>query len=352
MDSKETEYKSKSGKIKIQSPSNIAIVKYWGKKDIQIPVNPSISFSLKNSVTKTTIDYQFNKDQSDFDFIFRFQNNRNKTFEEKIHQFFIRINSFFPWLTQFKLNINSDNTFPHSSGIASSASSFSALAISLSEIHQKITGEKIQSELVSEIARLGSGSACRSVYGGWNLWGQTEQSPNSSNKFAVNINNQIHPAFQNIQDSILLVSSDKKAISSTVGHQLMENHPYKQGRIQQANNNINTLIDTLKTGDLNSFIEITESEALSLHGLMMSSSPGYTLLLPNSLNIVQQIREFREQYNIPVCFTIDAGPNMHVLYPESNKKEVQEFIQTKLVRYCDNAQVIHDEIGEGPVAIS
>lgn len=351
MKHKTTAYLKKEGIVTYSCPSNIAIVKYWGKTGVQIPVNPSLSFSLKHSVSQTSVSYLFNPDKEGSIFSFYFEQKRNEKFEQKLKVFFERIWDFFPWLNRYNLKIESQNTFPHSSGIASSASSYAALALCLSKIHQQITGIELTLEEISNLARLGSGSACRSVYGGWNTWGEFAM-VKSSNLYASHIHAQIHPYFTDIQDTILIVSKDKKEVSSTAGHQLMEQHPYKSGRIQQANEHMLRLMQALKTGDWNAFVEITESEALSLHGLMMSSTPGYTLLLPNSLQIVQLIRKFREQNEIPVCFTIDAGPNIHVLYPAQNKKEVNKFIQGTLLPYCDDKSFINDELGPGPAEIN
>jgi diphosphomevalonate decarboxylase len=334
------------GKVSCQSPSNIAIVKYWGKSGIQLPLNPSISFTLKNAITSTSITYQYQKNQNDLSFDLLFENKTAPSFELKLSTFLKRTLDVFPWLTDYYLHIESTNTFPHSSGIASSASSYSALAILLAEIHQKITGETLGKNQVSNIARLGSGSACRSVYGGWNTWGESAILKNSSQEYAINLNKEIHPIYQTIQDTILIVSRDIKKTSSTAGHQLMDSHPYKTGRIKQAFDHTQQLYDALKTGDIKTFIEISEAEALSLHALMMSSTPGFTLLSPNSLHIIKEIRNFRENHHIPICFTIDAGPNIHILYPQENKKTVHEFIESKLMKYC--VQKIDDEIGSGP----
>ncbi|MGQ1784981.1 MULTISPECIES: diphosphomevalonate decarboxylase [unclassified Saccharicrinis] len=347
----EPHHSNVEGSVHFTSPSNIAIVKYWGKRDIQIPINPSVSFSLKHSITDTSIHYRFIPDQNNISFNFMFEGSKNMTFEKKLVVFFDRISETFPWLLTCHLTIESRNTFPHSSGIASSASSYAALALCLSKIHFQITGETISTEHISNVARLGSGSACRSVFGGWNSWGESKIS-NSSNMYAVHLHGDIHPSFKNIQDTILIVSKDKKTVSSSVGHELMDVHPYKNGRIQQACNNTNNLLQILKSGDWDAFAALAESEALSLHALMMSSAPGYTLLLPNSLSIVQHIRLFREQNNIPVCFTIDAGPNIHVLYPAANKKQVQEFILRNLMQYCVQQNLIHDELGDGPAEIT
>ncbi len=334
-------YLQENGIVSKNSSANIAIVKYWGKRAIQLPLNPSISFSLKHCITTTKIKYSINKKLNDYSFNFLFENKPNLKFEEKLVLFFKRIERHLPWLMNLHLNIESSNTFPHSSGIASSASSYSALAIALAEINLQITGETLSSSIISEIARLGSGSACRSTQSGWNLWGASDiEGSNDHN--SIEINSKVHHSFKTIQDTVLIVSNEQKQISSTTGHQLMENHPYKEARIQQAKNNVNQLLQALANGDWDLFIEIAELEALSLHGLMMSSTPGYTLLLPNSLTIISKIREFRASTKIPVCFTIDAGPNIHVLYPESNKTEVLEFIERDLKKYCINNLLIND----------
>ncbi len=337
------DYKQKEGKVFSQGPSNIAIVKYWGKKEVQLPFNTSVSFSLDKCLTNTSINYYSCKKLDEYSFSFLFDDKPNPNFEIKLKQFFNRIIDLLPWLKHFHLDIKSSNTFPHSSGIASSASSYSALAIALSEMHVQITGESLSPEIISEIARLGSGSACRSTHKGWNLWGKINEHE-SNDRYAVSINNEVHEAFNNIQDTILIVSNKQKEISSTVGHQLMNNHPYKEARINQANNNTLLLLNALKHGNWELFLEIAESEALSLHGLMMSSKPGYTLLLPESLQIITKIRAFRESSKIPVGFTIDAGPNIHIIYPDTNKKEVLEFIETELSIHCQDKLYIQDKI--------
>ncbi len=343
-------YINKQGQVSFTSPSNIAIVKYWGKTEVQIPVNPSVSFSLKHSITETQIAYRYNPEQSSLNFELLFEGKENKRFENKLVTFFNRIHETFPWLVKFHLNITSKNTFPHSSGIASSASSYGALALCLGKIHSQITGTTLSIETISYIARLGSGSASRSVLGGWNTWGKSKLT-NSNNTYAINLDKQIHASFKNIQDTILIVSGDEKPISSTHGHKLMENHPYKTGRIAQANDNTNNLFEILKSGNWDKFISLAESEALSLHGLMMSSSPSYTLLSPSSLHIIQLIWAFREKNDIPVCFTIDAGPNIHVLYPAANKIQVREFILSNLIQHCAQHKYINDELGNGPIEI-
>jgi diphosphomevalonate decarboxylase len=128
----------------------------------------------------------------------------------------------------------------------------------------------------------------------------------------------------------------------------MEGNPYAPARYAQANENIKTLLAALKSGDLDTFINITESEALQLHALMMCSHPSYILMKPNTLNLINEIREFREETKIPLCFTLDAGPNVHLLYPEREAEKVEYYIRNVLVDYCDHDRWIADHVGDGP----
>jgi diphosphomevalonate decarboxylase len=131
----------------------------------------------------------------------------------------------------------------------------------------------------------------------------------------------------------------------------MEKNPYAKIRYQQANLKLKQLMVVLKNGDLNEFIRITESEALELHALMMLSESNYILFRPNSLAIIEKIRQFRAETRIPVCFTLDAGPNIHLLYPESAIEDVKNFIRDELLKFCEHKQWIHDRIGKGPVQL-
>lgn len=326
------------------APSNIAIVKYWGKKGIQEPVNPSISFTLNNAITTTSVEFQ-PLDQA-LEIEFYFETNRREDFEPKLKVFIEHAKPFLPFLQKGHLTINSSNTFPHSSGIASSASSMAALAKCFCDIQNQITPSGIytDSTTLSSIARLGSGSAARSFSQGWCLWGKTSALEMGSDNYAVSINETVHPIFQDIRDAILIIENGKKKVSSSAGHQLMDQHPYRAGRISQANANTNRLLDTLTSGDFEAFATICEEEALSLHGLMMSSRPGYTLLAPESLIAIERIRKFRENKKVPITFTIDAGPNIHVLYPPSAATVVEAFIRDELSSLCPNHTVLFDYV--------
>lgn len=328
-----------------EAPSNIAIVKYWGKKAIQTPINPSISFSLSKAKTITNIQYTHSPNPLTIEFLF--ESHKKPEFIPKLKTLTERLVNYLPFLKTGNLLVQSSNTFPHSVGIASSASSMASIAKALFEIQIQIKPQfdtSVKQNFISELARLGSGSACRSIINGWALWGKTAEVEESSDQYAIDINNGLHHNFQHLQDTILIIKKGEKKVSSSIGHQLMQQHPYKNGRIDQANKNISNLLTILRSGDFVQFARICEEEAMSLHGLMMSSSPSYTLLEPNSLLTINRIKEFRDKHSLPITFTLDAGPNIHVLYPLSISKRIDSFINEQLKPLCEDEQLIFDSI--------
>ena len=320
-----------------RSPSNIAIVKYWGKHGTQLPNNPSISFTLSNCFTETKITYSENESMS---FDFYFEGKENPAFKAKIEKYLNENRRYFSFLNNLDLKIESYNSFPHSSGIASSASSMSALIMCLLEIKYK--DAKIDLREASYLSRLASGSAARSVYPTMALWGKTPSLPESSDEYAIPIGEMINPVFKTYHDSILIVSSKEKSVSSRAGHSLMDNHPMAENRYATARKNTEDLLTILKQGDLEGFIRITESEANQLHDLMSTSTPSYTLKEPNTIRIIDEILNFRKDTGLPVCYTLDAGPNVHLLYPDSCSKEVHTFIEENLKNYCFDNKYIDD----------
>ncbi len=337
------------GKIGWSSPSNIALVKYWGKKGLQIPMNASLSFTLSKSLTETSLEFTPKKNEyQSIDFYF--DGIPNPKFASKTSAFFQRVINIFPFLQQLDFRIFSKNTFPHSTGIASSASGMSALALILCDIENQYFGSFASKEdfyrKSSYVARLGSGSACRSVYGNCSTWGSFPNSQTSSDLYATPLQFELHNCFKDYRDSIVIVDGSEKKVSSTDGHELMLSNPFARARTEQANNNLSKLLSVLQNGDAKEFNTIVENEALTLHSMMMTSNPAFILIKPNTLKIIERLWQFREDTAIPVCFTLDAGPNLHLLYPDKNKTEVLEFINS--VMSFTTGQVIHDCVGNGP----
>ncbi len=332
------------------APSNIALVKYWGKQEPQLPANPSISLTLNRCKTITTLGFTAKQANRNFSFDLLFEGQPKPDFRPKIQKFFERIAQYCPYLKQYHFTIDTRNTFPHSSGIASSASGMAALAVNIMSLEKALFPEMTEdyfNRKASFLARLGSGSACRSISGQVVVWGKHTEIADSSDLFGVPFSGKIHDNFKNFQDTILLVDKGEKQVSSTVGHELMNGHAFAQQRFAQAHENLSRVKFILETGDLDAFIQIVESEALTLHAMMMTSLPYFILMKPNTLEIINRIWKFRSQANIPVCFTLDAGANVHILYPENVSAAVLEFIQRELVGYCKNGEYICDGIGVG-----
>lgn len=334
-----------------QTPSNIALVKYWGKSNSQIPKNASISFTLNNCHTITTMAF-VKKETSAIEFKMFFEGKEKKEFKPKIIAFFKRVQEYCPYIFEYHMTINSENSFPHSSGIASSASGLSAIAMCLMSLEQEINPNLTQefvNKKASFLARLGSGSASRSIEGPLVVWGKHSEIAGSSDLFGVLFPYKVHAVFENYQDAILLVDKGEKKVSSTAGHDLMHAHPYAENRFIQANENIAKISEILQTGDVKAFINLVESEALTLHAMMLTSHPYFILMKPNTLEIIQKIWTYRSTKNSAICFTLDAGANVHVLYPMHEKKAINSFIKSELSSYCQKKQYIYDATGFGAI---
>lgn len=337
-----------------KAPSNIAIVKYWGKRGIQLPVNPSVSLSLKNSCTQTEVLLFPKTSTEDIQLKFLFEGKENEQFAARLMKYLIQTAPDFDFLWQYAVEIRSSNTFPHSAGIASSASSYAALALCLLSLHEKLeTGSVVPTfeffKKASELARLGSGSAARSLFPAWTIWGKSAAYTDSCDEFALPVKD-INPVFQNLCDKVIVVNPSVKKVSSSAGHARMNGHPFAEARILQANKNTKELLEVLKTGDFNAFAKIAEEEALTLHSLMMTSDKSFILLEPETLNVIKKVRQLRDEMNLQVCFTLDAGPNVHVLFPKVEQNNINDVIYREIIT-STGLTFIDDEAGQGPELI-
>ncbi len=344
------------GKVSWRSPSNLAIIKYWGKYGQQLPRNPSISITLDQAFTETTLAYAPKKGVDEgLALEFYFDNQPNEAFRQKLLKFLESITPIFPFLRQLELTIHSYNSFPHSAGIASSASAMSALALCLCSLEHQLLGtladDQAYRQKASFVARLGSGSASRSIYAKMAAWGESGEIPGSSNLYAVPYIEELHDIYKTCHDDILIASRSEKKVSSRAGHALMEGNLYAENRYQQARQRLHHLMEHLRSGDFDAFGRIAENEALTLHALMMTSNPSYLLMRPNTLNMIEAVRDFREDTKLPLYFSLDAGPNLHLLYPDEAASPIQDFIQSELKQYCENGEIIADKAGEGPLQL-
>jgi diphosphomevalonate decarboxylase len=322
-----------------RSPSNIAFVKYWGKKGHQLPANPSLSMTLRHCYTETRVRFE-PREASEGPAVELFlDGGRQEKFAAKIAGY-LRSLEALPWLADVRVTVDTRNTFPHGTGIASSASGLSAFALGLSDYLFHLSGVKVDFfKTASFLARLASGSACRSVYGGFVSWGE------ESDLYASPVD--VHSSLAHLRDSVLVVSGEEKAVSSTAGHGRMSDHVFSEARFAQARANYARTRAALAAGDLATVGVVLESEALALHAMMLTAPAPFTLLKPNTLAAIEMIWAFRRETQLPLFFTLDAGPNLHLIYPEVSQHKVRTFIAHELSPLAQT--VINDECGEGPV---
>ena len=335
------EFLTKDIEVFASCPSNIALIKYWGKYEGQIPANPSISFTLSNCKTETKMIFKSGEKFSVKTFL---AGKEETKFSEKIEKYFRSIEKYLLWILQGSFVIETENTFPHSSGIASSASGFGAIAKCLMEMDREFSGKDFfDVKKASFLARLGSGSACRSVYDGLVVWGDVNEVKGSSDLYAVKYpDEEIHPIFRDFNDYVLLIHEGQKSVSSTVGHGLMNTNPYAERRFQEARENFVPMKEILKSDDLQAFMKLVEHEALTLHAMMMMSDPAFILMQTGTLQVINRVWEFRKETNLPLFFTLDAGANVHLLFPSEKKAEISNFIETELLRYTQKGGIVRD----------
>lgn len=318
-----------------RSPANIAFVKYWGKKGHQIPANPSLSMTLKECTTETFVTFAPADNLKVELFL---DGVKEEKFGAKIQKY-IESLSDYSFLKNVHYTIKTKNTFPHGTGIASSASGLSAFALCLTDYLYAMNPGKDFFQDASNLSRLASGSACRSVYGGFTTWG--DESDLHASPF------EVHPELAHLKDSVLVISGEEKKVSSTAGHGRMGEHAFAEARYVQAKDNFKKMASALKSGDIEAMGRILESEALTLHAMMMTSPEAYTLLKPNTLAAIDKIWNFRRETKLPLYFTLDAGPNLHLIYPDYQQSKIKTFISNELTQFSE--KIIEDERGEGPV---
>ncbi|MDF2553295.1 MAG: diphosphomevalonate decarboxylase [Chryseobacterium sp.] len=337
-------YNISSETVSESCPSNIALIKYWGKYDNQIPANPSISYTLNHCKTNTAIEFLANETFSVQTFL---SGNEEAKFAGKIEKYFKNIEQYLPWILKGKYIIRTENTFPHSSGIASSASGFGAIAKCLMKLDETFSQKNSEEESLrkaSFLARLGSGSACRSLYNGLVVWGESDEVEGSSDLFAVKYPDaEIHDVFKDFNDWVLLIHEGVKSVSSTVGHGLMNTNPYAERRFQEAKENFVPMKEILKNGDLNSFIKLIEHEALTLHAMMMMSDPAFILMKTGTLEVINKIWDFRRETSLSLFFTLDAGANVHLLFPnDGSEDKIKTFIEAELLQHTQKNGMVKD----------
>jgi diphosphomevalonate decarboxylase len=344
-----------SGKIGWRSPYSLELIKHFGEREHRLPANPSLSMTLSEAFADVSVEYGFIETLSLPGVHCSLQGINDPDTEKKICSFVENAVVDIPVLKNLRMNINARVTPLHSSQSISLSPLYSSLALCLCSIEENIngtvTGPMDFYRKSSYLARLGSGNACRSVYGGYVTWGKSDDFAEFSNFYAHPFPFEVHPVFQQMEYNLLIISSEARKITDVTGHKLMKGHPYSGGRSDQARSNLNKLIQVLQSGDTNAFVSIIENEASSLHAMIMSSPEDVILLKPETIAIIERVRLFRDKNQVPVCFTLNASPNVHLLYPGTCKDQVSAFVEKELLSFCENKKMLSDRIGKGPEKI-
>ena len=311
--------------------SNIALVKYWGVVDeaLRLPANGSISLTLDAATTTTTVhfDSALHADAFALDG------------QPASGEILARVSAHLDRMRALAgvticANVESSNTFPASAGIASSASGFAALTAA----GTAALGLNLSPHQLSALARLGSGSACRSMIGGWAEWLPGTRHEDS---YAVQI---APPEYWDVRDLVAVVSQERKATSSAQGHTLARSSPLFAGRLRKVESTLPVVRKAILARDFHVLGALAEADALSMHAVMLTSRPPLVYWLPATLELIHAVQAWRAE-GAPCYFTIDAGPNVHVL----TLPETAEEIQTRLKAMSCVSRVIACAPGPCPV---
>ena len=301
---------------------NIAFIKYWGNRDdaLRIPMNGSLSMNLAGLETRTTVEFDPALTQDSLSL-----NGRPVTGPglARVSQLLDRVRAAAG--DHSLARVSSDNNFPTGSGIASSAAAFAALALAASAA----AGLDLDEAELSRLARSGSGSASRSIPGGFVEW-QAGDSHQSSYAFSI-----APPDHWQLADCVAVVSQTHKATGSTGGHALAPTSPLQAARVADAPRRLDICRKALLDKDFEAFAAVVEHDSNLMHAVMMTSSPNLFYWDPPTLAVMQAVQAWRSQGQ-QVCYTIDAGPNVHVLCAQ----DIQNKIQSQLLEISGVQKVI------------
>jgi len=312
-----------------QAPVNIALSKYWGKRDVilNLPTNSSVSISLPGLGTHTEIKKIDNiQDNNPYDKI-----SLNDVWLETTHPFAQRVTAFlnhFRETPNVQFEVITTNTVPTAAGLASSASGYAALVLALNDLFDW----QLKKQNLSLLARLGSGSASRSLFDGFAIWHQGQQD-DGLDSFAEPIETQ-WPEFC---VGLVEIDIEQKPISSTQGMQnTVETCELYQAWPEQANRDVQAVLQAIKNKDFSLLGKTAEHNALTMHATMIATWPPILYWQPNSVKAMQTVWKLREQ-GVEVYFTMDAGPNLKLLFLETQKPAIkQAFVNIKILEPFKN----------------
>jgi len=293
-----------------QSFANIAFIKYWGNRDniLRLPSNSSISMNLDGLYTRTTVSFQ---PSLPFDQLII---NGHEVMGHGLDRISYILDIIRGMANIYdRAEVMSENNFPSGAGIASSASAFAALALAGS----KAAGLNLSEPELSRLARRGSGSASRSIPGGFVEW---QMGTSDEDCFAFSI---AEPAHWDLVDCVAIVSAAHKKTGSTEGHSLAWTSPLQAARVADAPRRLEICRKAILERDFNSFAPIVELDSDIMHSVMMTSTPQLHYWKPASLDVMSCVRQWRAD-GMPVCYTVDAGPNIHILCPGTEAQTVEK----------------------------
>lgn len=311
--------------------TNIALIKYWGKRndELFLPMNSSLSLTLDAFYTDTEVvlDSDFT---SDTFFLNDVKQDEKET--EKITKF---LNLFRNEVNmETKACVKSYNHVPTAAGLASSASAFSALAGAMNQASDL----NLDPKTLSTYARRGSGSATRSIYGGFVEWYMGEDDL-SETSHAIPVDD----ASWDIGMIVIAVNTGRKKLSSRIGmKQTIATSPFYSSWVETATSDLTKMKDAIKQKDFITLGEITESNGMKMHATMLGAFPPISYWEPDSVKAIQTVKEIRGM-GIPCYVTMDAGPNVKVLCKASDMAKIEELLLKEFKR----EQIIPTTVGEG-----
>jgi diphosphomevalonate decarboxylase len=321
-------------KTTVKACSNIAFVKFFGKKDddLRLPMNSSISMNLSESYSVTTVEFLKNLSRDDIQMESVVLTDKEMG---RISTHLDRIRSL--GKSTLYAKVLTKNTFPKGSGIASSASGFAALTVSASHA----LGLNLSEKELTILARLGSGSACRSIPGGLVKWNEGESHETS---FAHSL---YKSDYWKLKDAVVVVSKAEKATSTTKAHGLACTSPFLSARFQGMKKTMVDCEEALKEKNIEKLGELIEKEALNMHAVMMSATPSLFYFEPGTIEVIKAVWKLRSD-GVKAYFTLDAGPTVHVIYEEHDEAEISKALNSlKLME-----KIIINSVGEEARIIS
>ncbi|HEY3571129.1 MAG TPA: diphosphomevalonate decarboxylase [Thermoanaerobaculia bacterium] len=326
-------------KATVTAPANIAFIKYWGARDLDraIPMNTSISMTLEHCVTQCTVE---TLDHAGEDEVWLAEpdggfGTPDPEFARRMREHLDRIRQ---WAgRKDRVRVATRNSFPTAGGLASSASGFAALTLAAVGAFGK---KPSQRELSLLARRSGSGSACRSIFGGFVEWAANAGNGSDEESYARQIADADH---WDLRDVIAVVEIGPKTVSSIEGHRLATTSPYYDKRLELVPGRVEKVRKAIRERDLDALGPVIEEEAIDLHLITMSSHPPIFYWSPGSLAVLRAVRELRQE-GLAAWATMDAGANVHVICDADSEDEVAE----RLEDLPAVGFVIRDGIGPGP----